>query len=177
MTVRSTSGLVFAMGTSPRSMRTGIANLSDALLNLVHLYSISLRNDVRQIIYENCPFDSLVWGSLRLAPITSLFGAYSLLGACMLTTYAHKHIRLLTRVYGSYKNCMTFLIQHILLWQYWHTFKARSLLLKKSSSEVVLTRKNLQNLACIRISSSKIISFSNLFHFICWSAFCKDFEH
>ena len=32
--------------------------------------------------------------------ITFLFGAYPLLGACMLTTYAHKRIRLLTRVYG-----------------------------------------------------------------------------
>ena len=32
--------------------------------------------------------------------ITSLFGAYPLLGTCLLTTYAHKRICLLTRVYG-----------------------------------------------------------------------------
>ena len=32
--------------------------------------------------------------------ITSLFGAYPLLGTCFLTTYAHKRIHLLTRVYG-----------------------------------------------------------------------------
>ena len=31
----------------------------------------------------------------------TLFSAYPLLGACLLTTYAHKRIRLLTRVYGS----------------------------------------------------------------------------
>ena len=33
----------------------------------------NIRNDVRQkiIIYENSQFDSLVWGSLTLAPITS----------------------------------------------------------------------------------------------------------
>ena len=30
-----------------------------------------------------------------------IFGAYPLLGACLLTTYAHKCIRLLTRVYGT----------------------------------------------------------------------------
>ena len=32
--------------------------------------------------------------------ITSSFGIYPLLGACLLITYAHKRIRLLTRVYG-----------------------------------------------------------------------------
>ena len=36
MTIQSTSSLVFATGTSPQSIRSGIANLSDALLNLVH---------------------------------------------------------------------------------------------------------------------------------------------
>ena len=34
--------------------------------------------------------------------ITSLFGAYPLLGAYLLTTYTYKRIRLLTRVYGMF---------------------------------------------------------------------------
>ena len=35
-------------------------------------YSVeNIRNDVRQIYYEKSQFDSLVWGSLTLAAITS----------------------------------------------------------------------------------------------------------
>ena len=44
--------------------------------------------------------------------IASLLGAYPLLGACMLTTYAHKRIRLLTRVYGTSSNIAVHVILH-----------------------------------------------------------------
>ena len=72
-----------------------------------------LRNTIHLWIHDNCESHSLwkEW-SLRVAnvprathawcgfTIISLFGAYPLLGACLLTTYAHKRICFLTRVYG-----------------------------------------------------------------------------
>ena len=61
--------------------------------------NLHLRNDVRWIIYymENPPFNSLVWGSLRLAPISQHGMSYSNIPEVCRVLYVSSNVKILKK--------------------------------------------------------------------------------